>query len=187
MHRTMALAGCFCLVAVGTGLADIAPPGRGAGPEGYEEFRFLGTEDFPEYVFFFRYYSHDRKSGSALPRLVDVNGSEPLAAIGYCIDREHLIAMPRKEFEARKTQYLHILQWGDWEQVPGLVKWPVYSKSGKTVEYRVMSENGQMVLSSPGFIESEWPWIAGGGFIALSVISLGIWLARRNRSAVHRV
>ena len=191
MYRFIVLAVFLALTTEVPGLADTAPPPRTGNKMSTHTFRFLGTEDFPDHVFFFAFNSLNNGPLDGPPHLTELKGNEPLSVSGDRIEREHLFAIPRKQ-----TQKMNIRLTSEWERIPGVLRWPVHGSSSTTVEYRVISKNGKMrleLLTAPGVSASEaakgaskeWfgtyplPWIVGG-FLALSISTLGIWLARRN-------
>lgn len=209
--RSLILAAGLGVIVASAAFADIPAP-RSERIEATHRFRFLGVDDHPDYVFFFGFHAASgRGNPFAEPaRLMRVNEGQPVIASGHHLTGDHLLAIPRAEFDARKDDFA---QQGPFMQMkgafPGTLKCDVRAAvRSETAEYRIQVKDGKLtveLLSNPSIFtvpqtpptppasqaqapadkaSSLTPWtFPAVACVAFSIaLALGgIWLAWRSR------
>ena len=191
--------------------ADIAPPPHLKGVD--PRVRFEGVEDYPDHVFFLRYYNVHGNPDGTRPSLVEVKNSDVFTLNRGRFYHLTVLAMPRKDFDKRNAEDPS-LSWlkGEslgrqeydrfWlENVPGVryvfVQPPptvtsAYVSETPVTEYRITLSDGRLMvevlaIAEPNFTPppERWSTWVGGIFGAAALVGAGLWFVRRRKLRAH--
>lgn len=202
-HRAMLSLVLFCFWAY-TARADLPPPSHLKNVD--PRVRFEGIEDYPDHVFFLRYYDVHGNPVGTRPNLIELKNMEVLSIKARRIYHMTVLVMSRTEFDKRKAddpslswlkgepldQREHPLSW--LAKIPEVkyasIQAPptvasVFASESPLAEYRIAFSAGRLVVDvlsipEPNYtppLERPLVWL----FVAAALASTGVWFVRRRR------
>jgi len=180
--------------------ADLPPPPHLK--EVDPRVRFDGIEDYPDHVFFLRFYDvHGNPNGTPASH-VEVKSSEVLSFKARRIYHLELLAMPRKDFDKRNAddpslswlkgqplgshendlsgvKVIPNVRYSDVQSPPTLAS--AYASESPITEYRItLSDDGFFVdvlaITKPNFTPplERWSVLLGGTFVVAALAGAGL-------------